>query len=255
MQQTLWISWFCVFSVKCLKSFVCCTVVTTCSYHGWADESDGVRETAHNHLSSLRLKLSRTDRQVLCFSSNWFSKLIENQIIYVFAVCENRRKQCWSVDCWTFFLFASWAAWLSVHHVVPNALGQLFVTLYSEVETVVSEEAHIDLPVLLGQTSVDKCFFTQTNKKKLQLEQSIDSQFSCYCTVFHNDSSPNTCWLWGGVPAGGEGRRASERAEGQQQSHPWRNGHCTAAPRVSPEGRNDTKKQSVCSFICAEINR
>lgn len=69
------------------------------------------------------------------------------------------------------------------------------MTLYSEVETVVSEEAHIDLPVLPGQTSVNKCgnvpFFTQTNKqtKKLQLEQSIDPQFSWYNTVFHYDSS------------------------------------------------------------------
>lgn len=39
-----------------------------------------------------------------------------------------------------------------VHHVVPQALGQLFVPLYGEVEAVMSEEGHIDLPVLLGDT-------------------------------------------------------------------------------------------------------
>lgn len=41
-----------------------------------------------------------------------------------------------------------------VHHVVPHALGQLFVTLYGEVEAVVGEEGHVDLPVLLRQQQV-----------------------------------------------------------------------------------------------------
>lgn len=40
----------------------------------------------------------------------------------------------------------------ATHHVVPQALGQLFVPLYGEVEAVVSEEGHIDFPVLLGDT-------------------------------------------------------------------------------------------------------
>lgn len=38
---------------------------------------------------------------------------------------------------------------LSAHHVVPHALGQLFVTLYGEVEAVGGEEGHVDLPILL----------------------------------------------------------------------------------------------------------
>lgn len=38
------------------------------------------------------------------------------------------------------------------HHVVPKALGQLLVALDGEVEAVVSEEGHIDLPVLLRDT-------------------------------------------------------------------------------------------------------
>lgn len=38
-----------------------------------------------------------------------------------------------------------------VHHVVPHALGQLLVTLDGEVEAVVGEEGHVDLPVLLRQ--------------------------------------------------------------------------------------------------------
>lgn len=40
----------------------------------------------------------------------------------------------------------------ATHHVVPQALGQLFVPLYGEVEAVVSEEGHIDFPVLLRET-------------------------------------------------------------------------------------------------------
>lgn len=38
----------------------------------------------------------------------------------------------------------------AAHHVVPQALAQLLVPLYGEVEAVVSEEGHIDLPVLHG---------------------------------------------------------------------------------------------------------
>lgn len=34
------------------------------------------------------------------------------------------------------------------------------------------------------------------------------------------------------LPGGGEGQRVSGRAEEQQQSRPWRNGRCTAAPQV-----------------------
>lgn len=41
---------------------------------------------------------------------------------------------------------------LIVHHVVPQSLGQLLMSLYGKVEAVVSEESHIDLPVLLGET-------------------------------------------------------------------------------------------------------
>lgn len=39
---------------------------------------------------------------------------------------------------------------IKAYHVVPQSLGQLLVSLYSEVETVVSEEAHIDLSILPG---------------------------------------------------------------------------------------------------------
>lgn len=38
---------------------------------------------------------------------------------------------------------------LAAHHVVPHALGQLLVALDGEVEAVVGEEGHVDLPVLL----------------------------------------------------------------------------------------------------------
>ena len=41
---------------------------------------------------------------------------------------------------------------LIVHHVVPQPLGQLLVPLYGEVEAVVSEEGHVDLPILLMET-------------------------------------------------------------------------------------------------------
>lgn len=41
---------------------------------------------------------------------------------------------------------------LIVHHVVPQSLGQLLMSLYGKVEAVVSEESHIDLPVLLRET-------------------------------------------------------------------------------------------------------
>lgn len=34
------------------------------------------------------------------------------------------------------------------HHVVPQALGQLLMSLHGEVETVWSEEAHVNLPIL-----------------------------------------------------------------------------------------------------------
>merc|ERR1712142_952669 len=55
---------------------------------GWTDELDGVGETPHHELPSLRLK-----------------------------------------------------------HVVPESLGQLLVSFDGEVEAVVSEESHVDLPV------------------------------------------------------------------------------------------------------------
>lgn len=48
---------------KMPESFQVKDVVTTAlSYHRWTDECDGVREAAHNHLSSLRLKLSGRQR-------------------------------------------------------------------------------------------------------------------------------------------------------------------------------------------------
>lgn len=86
------------------------------SYHRWADERDGVGKAAHDHLPSLRLKLTRTNDQLV----PRFSPLGSGVLL--------------------------------AHHVVPHALGQLLVTLYGEVEAVVGEEAHVDLPVLLGHS-------------------------------------------------------------------------------------------------------
>lgn len=96
---------------------------------------------------------------------------------------------------------------MATHHVVPQPLGQLLVPLDGEVETVVSEEGHVDLSVLLGE------------KKKKKANAS------------HTDSSPETSaalllsWLpasaaRAGLPAGGEGRRAPERAGEPRRSCP-----------------------------------
>lgn len=128
------------------------------SYHWWTGECDGVGETAHNHLSSLRLELTRqrgegagSIRTLLGFSPPADG-----------APC--------------------------VHHVVPHALGQLFVALYGEVEAVVGEEGHVDLPVLLRHG----------DGRRLVAVLII-------ARIPRGD---------GAVPAGGGGRRASGRAGG-----------------------------------------
>lgn len=86
------------------------------SYHRRTDESDGLGETAHNHLPSLRLKLTSRKDQIIAWLSFFFNGV------------------------------------LPAHHVVPHALGQLFVTLDGEVEAVVGEEAHVNLPILLRRS-------------------------------------------------------------------------------------------------------
>lgn len=84
-----------------------------------------------------------------------------------------------------------------VHHVVPQSLSQLLVSLYGEVEAVVSEEGHINLPVLLRETkhAIDllmDCFVMNNDfSSVLSTKPKADDAIST-CVMFHTDSSPES---------------------------------------------------------------
>lgn len=151
------------------------------SYHRWADERDGVRKTAHDHLSSLRLKL--TGRQ--------------------------REKKTMIGSMLRFHL------WLMVF----RAFTMLFHTPLAS--------SSWPFMVKWKQSWVKKVmsifpFCSDSSRWRL-----VQLWYMC------------VCWSDEGVPAGGEGQRASERAGEWRQSRSWRNGRCRAAPRdVSVRGEN-----------------
>lgn len=71
----------------------------------------------------------------------------------------------------------------AAHHVVPKALGQLFVPLYGEVEAVVSEEGHIDFPVLLGDTKhsqLTECDLSKASSGSCRTRQPRESLVSAW---------------------------------------------------------------------------
>lgn len=49
-----------------------------------------------------------------------------------------------------------------VHHVIPQSFGQLLMSLYGEVEAVMSEEGHINLPILFR--GIKHVLFKVSNK-------------------------------------------------------------------------------------------
>lgn len=87
----------------------------------------------------------------------------------------------------------------STHHVVPQSLGQLLMSLYGEVEAVVSEEGHINLSILLSERHTKKhrqIYFHAIplrlafKKPKSHICHTRDHNDSLCCVMFHTESSP-----------------------------------------------------------------
>lgn len=93
--------------------------------------------------------------------------------------------ECQRVDCWTMSTSCATLRHTSsaTHHVVPQAFGQLFVPLYGEVEAVVSEEGHIDFPVLLGDTKhsqLTECDLSKASSGSCRARQLRESLVSAW---------------------------------------------------------------------------
>lgn len=152
----------------------------------------------------------------------------------------------WNVSVWTVELWRPVPLNTSsaTHHVVPQALGQLFMPLYGEVEAVVSEEGHIDFPILLGDTKhsqLTECDLSKASSSSCRTRQLRESVTRLGVTL-RRDSSADMTPLRRCLPAGVEDQLASGRAEALRQSLPWRSGCCSGA---SPVVSINRKKQLV----------